>query len=198
MTVEYKFKSRRHYDAYQKDPAIFGDEAKSASGWLSFRRTNEPVLTVEVDEHSVFLALQEWGALVEHGLGAFAKAHTDVVATMYAYHTGPSPSVNASDGDHHREFGWHNACFLGVVGRDKANIRDAISNALTAQAGVPEEIVEARLRDRTKLKQVSCRNPSDYIPLRQFRSTPAWHIEDGRCWAPADNVLWFTRESWSA
>ena len=75
MTVEYKFKSRHHYDAYQNDPAIFGDEAKSASGWLSFRRTNEPVLTVEVDEHSAFLALQEWGRLWSTAL-ARSPRHT--------------------------------------------------------------------------------------------------------------------------
>ena len=195
--MEYKFSSQRDYEACQQDSILFDEEAKSASGWLSFRRTNEPVLTVEVDEHSAFLALQEWGALVAHGLGAFAKANNHVVASIYSYHTGTTPSVNSSDGEHHRRFGWHNACFLGVVGRDKANIRDAIYNALTRQVGVPEDIVEVRLRDRTKLEQVSCRNPSDYISLGQFGSTPAWHIEDGRCWAPSDDVLWFTRESWS-
>ena len=196
--MEYRHQSRNDYDFFRQNPSSFGDEHKSATGWLSFRRTKEPILTVEVDEDSAFLALEEWGSLAEHGLGRYAKAHPDVVATVYSYHTGQSPSVNLSDGELHQKHGWHNACFLGVVGRDKANIRDALCLALTNQVGVPQELVEARVKDRTKLKQISCRNPSDYIPAREFRSTPAWHVEDGRCWAPAGEALWFTRESWRA
>ena len=191
--VEYRHQSQADYDLFRRNRNFFGDEHKSTTGWLSLKRTKEPILTLEVDENSIFLAFDDWGFLAEHGLGRFANAHADVVATVYSYHTGPSPSINPSDGEHHRRYGWHNACFLGVVGRNEAEIRDAISLALTSQVGVPQELVETRVKDRTKLRQVSCRNPSDYIPPPKFPATPAWHIEDGRCWMPAGEALWFTR-----
>lgn len=194
--VEYKHQSRTDHELFQKNHTFFGDEHKSATGWLSLRRTKEPILTVEIDENSAFLAFDDWSFLVEYCLGKYAKTYPEVIATIYSYHTGPSPSINPNDGEHHRKHGWHNACFLGVVGRDKANLRDTISLALTNQVGVPQELVAARVKDQMKLKQVSCRNPSDYIPLQDFRPTPAWHVEDGRCWAPAGEALWFTHERW--
>lgn len=191
--MERRLLSQRVYDWVQEHPSLATKAQRDATGWISVRRTKTDVLTAELDEDSFFLAFDAWSSFVEHSLGQYAQAHADVVASVYTF-TESSPSVNPSDGDGHSRVGWHNACFIGVVGRDSGPILDTIALALTNQMGVPEELVQAHLKDPTKLRQISCRNPSEYI---RFRSDPSWHVEDGRCWAPeGEKYVWYTQEGW--
>ena len=186
--------SRSIYDLVQEHPSLATEGQRDAVGYLTFRRKEIPVLTAELDEDSFFVAFDEWGSFVEYALGQYAQAHTDVVASIYTFSTGPSPSINPSDGEGHGKVGWHNACFIGVVGQDEKEILDTISCALKNQVGVPRHLVESHLKDPTKLAQISCRNPSDHI---SFKSNPSWHIEDGHCWAPLGEDVWYTKEEWS-
>lgn len=166
---------------------------KDANGWILVRPAKADVLAAELDEDSFFLAFYEWSSFVEHSLGQYARAHADVVASVYTFSTGQPPSFNHSIGEGHQKVGWHNAC-IGVVGRDSEDIRDTIALALTSQIGVPKDLVEARLKDRSKVRQISCRNPSEYI---RFTASPSWHVEDGRCWAPEGEDIWYSHERWS-
>ena len=195
--MEYRCSSRAIYEMGSDHPDIDYEKraGNEVTGWLSFRRTKEPILTAELDENSFFLAFSDWGSFVEHSLGAYAKAHPNIVATIYTYSTGQSPSVNPSDGEHHKKYGWHNACFIGVVGRDSEEILDLIAAALEYQFGVPKDLIERRLKDRTKTDQINVRNPSEYLPSNQLGS-PKWHVEAGRCWAPETAALWYTHEHW--
>ena len=188
--MERRSASQAHYEFVQKHRESATEYERTIAGWLSFRRSKAPVLTAELDEDSFFLAFSEWGSFVEHSLGRYAQTHSDIVASVYTYSTGRSPSANYSDGEGHRRVGWHNACFIGVVGRDKQPILDTIALALTSQVGVPEGIVESRLKDPAKQKQISCRNPSEHI---LFKTDPSWHIEDGLCWAPEEKYLVYAR-----
>ena len=183
--VERRLASQQLYDLVQRRASFATEAQREATGWISIRRPKADVLTAELDEDSFFLAFDEWGSFVEHGLGQYASAHADVVASVYTYRL--AHSANHSNGEGHSERGWHSACFIGVVGRDSGRILDTIALALTSQVGVPKAVVEARLKDQTKLRQISCRNPSEYM---RFDVEPSWHVEDGRCWAPQGEDVW--------
>ena len=192
--MERRLLSKQVYDLVQEHPSLATKAQRGATGWISARRPKTAVLTAELDEDSFFMAFHDWGSFVEHSLGQYAQAHADVVASVYTRSTGVVPSMNHSHGESHRRNGWHNACFIGVYGQDSRQVLDRIVLALTNQIGVPEDIVKAHLKDPTKLRQISCRNPADYI---QFQSTsPSWHVEDGRCWAPEEENVWYTQEGW--
>ena len=159
---------------------------------LSFRRSKSPIRTIELDEDSYFAAYHEWNTPVEFALGRYAREHSDVIATVYTYSTGAAPSVNRSHGASHQRNGWHNACFLGVVG--KSEVLDVVRDALAHQRGVPESEVEANLKDQTQRGQVYCDHSPDYIqfkPGQRYR-----HIEDGRVWAPYEPFSWYTDKQW--
>ena len=192
--MQRRISSREAYEYVQQNLAWATEDEQMATGWLSFQHSNTPVLAAELDEDSFFLAFSGWNSFVEHSLGRYAQAHSNIVASIYTFSTGQSPSVNPSRGEGHGNVGWHNACFLGVVGQDEENILDTIVLALTSQVGVPEGLVESLIEDPAKLQQISCRNPSEYIP---FKSGPSWHVEDGRCWAPLEQNVWYTHEDWT-
>lgn len=191
--MERRLVSQRVYDAVQEHPSLATEAQRDAIGWISLRRAKTEVLTAELDEDSFFLAFHDWSSFVEHSLGQYAETHADVVASIYTFSTGQTPSFNHSDGEGHSKGGWHNACFFGVVGRNSGQVRDTIASALTNQTGVPEDLASTRLKDATKLAQVYCRNPSDYL---RFESNPSWHVEDGRCWAPEGEDVWYTQKRW--
>ena len=188
--MERRLFSQRTFNFVQEHLSQATEAQRDAAGWISVRRTKVDVLTAELDEDSFFLAFYEWSSFVEHSLGKWAQAHADVVASIYTFSTGQLPSFNPSNGEGHQRVGWHNACFIGVVGQNSEDIRDTIALALTSQIGVPEDIVEARLKDKSKVRQISCRNPSEYI---RFTTNPSWHIEDGRCWAPEGEDVWYSQ-----
>lgn len=188
--MERRLSSQQTYDLVRRHASLATEAQLEATGWISLRRPRTDVLTAELDEDSFFLAFDEWGSFIEYGLGQHAKAHPDIVASVY---TRRGPSGNYSRGEGHSENGFHSACFIGVVGRDSTPILDTIALALTNQVGVPKEVVEARLKDETKKQQISCRNPSEYV---RFTAGPSWHVEDGRCWAPQGEDVWFTKVDW--
>ena len=171
---------RRHASSATmlRRPVEFPTEAQlEATGWISLRRPRTDVLTAELDEDSFFLAFDEWGSFIEHSLGQYAKAHTDIVASVY---TRKGPSGNHSRGEGHSERGFHSACFIGVVGRDSTPILDTIALALTNQVGVPKEVVEACLKDETKSGRSAAEthpNTSDLRPIRPgtLRTASAGH-----------------------
>ena len=129
MTIETRFKSKESYEFARRSSNSSTEDVKEATGFLSFRRSRSPVQTIELDEDSFFLAFSEWSSFVTFSLGVYADAHQDVRASVYTYSTGPAPSVNFSHGELHQRNGWHNACFIGVVGRQKAKILNTIIKA---------------------------------------------------------------------
>ena len=188
--MERRLSSQQTYDLVRRHPSLATEAQLEATGWISLRRPRTDVLTAELDEDSFFLAFDEWGSFIEYSLGKYAKAHPDIVASVY---TRRGPSGNHSRGEGHSEHRWHSACFIGVVGRNSAPILDTIALALTNQVDVPKEVVEACLKDETKKQQISCRNPSEYM---RFTADPSWHVEDGHCWAPQGEDVWFTKVDW--
>ena len=193
MTIETRCDSKELYEFAKKSPKFATEAAREATGFLSFRRSRSPIRTIELDEDSFFLAFLEWSSFVEFSLGAYAATHQDVRASVYTHSTGSSPSINSSHGEHHQRLGWHNACFIGVVG--KQEILDTIVNALVYQRNVPDEVVV--LKDASKKKQICCKQSPDSIVFESDRD-PSWHIEDGYVWAPYEAGIWYTDPRWSS
>ena len=188
MTIETRCDSKRSYEFAKMNPRF----ATEATGFLSFRRTRSRIQTIELDEDSFFLAFLGWSSFVEFSLGAYADTHQDVRASVYT--SGPAPSVNSSHGELHQRAGRHQACFIGVVGGQRNEILDVIANALIHQRNVPGEVVELLLEDASKKGQICCKQSPDLIA---FDDDPSWHVEDGRVWAPHEEMVWYTDPRWS-
>ncbi|MDE0006971.1 MAG: hypothetical protein OXS50_01695 [Gammaproteobacteria bacterium] len=191
MEFERKLKSKGTFDTWSEHK-----EYQTATGWLTLKRTKSPIPTVELDETSFYAAYSDWSTPIEFALGAYARQNPSVVATVWCYSTGPTPSVNGSHGKHHQQNGWHNATFFGVVG--KQEILDVIRFAVTGQKDVPPSVVEQNVVDASERKQVYCDHSPDYIAFGPNKGVPFRHVEDGRVWAPEDAVAWYTNPDWSA
>lgn len=188
MTIETRCNSEESYEFARRSPDFATESAREATGFLSFRRSRSPIRTIELDEDSFFLAFLEWRSFVEFSLGAYAITHQDVRASIYAYST---VSFNSSHGESHQEVGFHNACFIGVVGR--TNILDVIKRALIYQKNVPSDMVKQQIRDKSKKGQIYCGQSPDSIV---FETDPFLHIEDGCVWAPYEAQVWYTDSQW--
>lgn len=191
MAIETRCDSEEYYELARRSPNSVTEPARESTGFLSFHRSKSPMRTIELDEDSFFLAFQLWSSFVEFSLGAYASVHQDVRASVYTY---SAVSVNTSRGEYHQRAGWHNACFLGVVGRQKNQILDEVVNALVHQHNVPDEVVAQLLKDDSKKNQVCCKQSPDSIA---FTTDPSWHVEDGCVWAPYEEGVWYTDPRWS-
>ena len=188
MTIETRCDSEESYEFARKTPDSATESAREATGFLSFRRSRSPIRTIELDEDSFFLAFLEWHSFVKFSLGAYAATHQDVRASVYTHST---VSVNSSRGESHQRAGSHNACFIGVVGRE--NILDTIIRALVYQENVPTDMVKQQIKDKSKRGQIYCGQSPDSI---MFESDPTWHIEDGRVWMPDEMEVWYMDSQW--
>ena len=187
MTIEKRYDSENSYNLAKRNPDYAMGDKGEDPGFLSFRKSNAPIRTVELDEDSFFLAFQEWSPFVEFSLGAYAATHQDVQASIY---TRPSVSFDFSRGESHQRTGCHKACFIGVVGN--LNILEKISRALVYQKYVPMEVIKQQLKDESKRGQIYCGQRPDST----FETDPSWHIEEGRVWAPYEERVWYTDSRW--
>lgn len=184
--IETRFESESLY------PGGFCSDPESITGYLSLRKPKSPLPTIELDEDSFFLAYSDWTSFVEYALGGYASRNPDKIATVYTYSTGAAPSVNYSRGEKHQKVGFHNAVFLGVVGR--AEVLETIQLVLVNRIGVPTDLVENAVNPE-KRSQIHCGPSPDYIAFNRM-GQPSFHIEDGRVWAPYEQNVWYTRSDW--
>lgn len=193
MAIETRCGSKEYYELARESPNSVTESARESTGFLSFQRSRSPMRTIELDEDSFFLAFLGWSSFVEFSLGAYAAAHQDVRASVYTYST---VSSNSSHGEVHRRTGLHNACFIGVAGRKRNEMLDAMVNALVHQQNVPKTVVAQLLEDASKGNQVCCKQSPDSMA---FETDPSWHVEDGRVWAPCEAgvLVWYTDSRWS-
>lgn len=189
--IETRFESKSLYDFETRGGR---SEHESITGYLSLKKPTSPLSTIELDEDSFELAYSDWLSFVHHALGLYASRNADKVATVYTYSTGPSPSVNSSRGELHREHGWHNAVFFGVVGR--AEVLDTIRLALVGGAGVPPDVVNDLTENADKRSQIHCDHSPDSIDFRGLEISPSFHIEDGSVWCPYEQGVWYTHFDW--
>ena len=125
MAIETRCDSEEFYE-FARNSSTAMESARKSTGFLSIQRSQLPTPTIELDEDSFFLAFQSWGSFVEFSLGAYAAAHQNARASVYTYYT---ISTNTSDGELHQRVGRHNACFIGVVGRQKSQVVDTVNGA---------------------------------------------------------------------
>ena len=193
MAIETRCDSEEFYE-FARNSSTAMESARKSTGFLSIQRSQLPTPTIELDEDSFFLAFQSWGSFVEFSLGAYAAAHQNARASVYTYYT---ISTNTSDGELHQRVGRHNACFIGVVGRQKSQVVDTVKNAFVHRLNVPDEVVAQQLKDASKMNQVFCRISESIV----FETDPSWHVEDGRVWAPYEGDeggwVWYTDSQWS-
>ena len=190
--IEIRFESKADYEIVQKS-SFAPSEHKSITGYLSLRKPNSPLGTVELDEDSFGLAYSGWTAFVEQALSAYAVQRPNSTATVYTYSTGSSPSFNSSRGENHQKLGWHNAVFFGVVG--KSEILETITFALAGGVGVPIEVIQASVVDVEKRSQIQCAHSPDSIDFKRM-GKPSYQVEDGKVWCPYEQNTWYTHEDW--
>lgn len=124
-----------------------------------------------------------------YSLPSYASKNANERASVYTYSTGPSPSVNYSHGEKHKELGWHNAVFFGVVGRKE--VLQVIKYSLAAGVGVPEDVKNSVVVDESKRSQIYCDDSPDYISFDRM-SRVFCHLADGRVWIRHEGEVWFT------
>ena len=190
--IQTRFESKRDYEIVQSAPSKY-PEHESLSGYISLRKPTSPLPTVELDEDSFDLAYSGWPLFVQQALGQYASRNPNVVATIYTYSTGPSPSFNSSRGEGHQNVGWHNAVFFGVVGRSA--VLETIRLALVGGAGVPGDLISSLTVNAGKRRQIHCAPSPDFISFDRT-GTASFHLEDGLAWAPYEQGTWYSHNDW--
>ena len=152
---------------------------------LHLSHSNSPIRTVELDLDSLNNAGFEDVSFVEYPLAEFAAKHRETIATIYAHET---QSTNFGD--------LYYAAFFGVVGSNYGKILEILKSALQYRLGVPNAVIKEHL-DHTApgKRKIRVRNSPDSIAFKKIQR--AYHIEDGRLWAPYEMGRWYTNDEWS-
>ena len=82
-----------------------------------------------------------------------------------------------------------------MIGNRKRKIRDLLKAALRYRRGVPDAVIEEYLNQAAPGKQkVRVGDSPDSIVFE--KNQRAYHIEDGRLWAPYELGKWYTDHDW--
>ena len=152
---------------------------------LNLKHSNSPARTIELDLDSLHSAGFETGlGFIEYPLAGFAAEHPKTVATIYAHDT---PSTNFGN--------FYNAVFFGVIGTKKTKILKIIEMALLYRHGVPGAVIRDYLDEGSSgTRKVRVGSSPDSIRFK--KNQHAYHIEDGRLWAPFEMGRWYTNPEW--